>query len=136
MATNFFDYVKEVRKSNQILDEALTDYEETRELVNKLVKKRQDLKMTQRELALKSGLEQPAIARLESMNSIPRLDTFLRVAKALNLNFDLHNSAEYNVKYLVVPIIDVKMESNESRKYSNTLFGGDKYGTEAHENEC
>lgn len=54
-------------------------------LVTMLISRRTELKMTQQQLADKAGYSQPVIARFESCKSVPRLDTYLRIAKALNL---------------------------------------------------
>ena len=45
------------------------------ELVKKMIEAREKSGMTQRELAEASGLKQSAIARIETMRSIPRIDT-------------------------------------------------------------
>lgn len=44
-------------------------------------------KVTQTEIAEKSGLLQSNISRFFSMKYCPTLDTFLQVAKAINVNF-------------------------------------------------
>lgn len=59
------------------------------ELITQLVNRRIELGLTQVELAKKAGLKQPAIARMESEVSIPRLDTLEKVAKALGLKLAL-----------------------------------------------
>ena len=45
--------------------------------------------LSQRELALRSGVPQPAIARIESGRSRPRLDTFERLLRACGVRLDL-----------------------------------------------
>jgi len=58
-------------------------------LVAQLIKRREELGISQRQLSLRSGLKQAAIARLESYNAIPRIDTFARVSKSLGLEIQL-----------------------------------------------
>lgn len=55
------------------------------DIIVKLISKRIELKMSQRQLAEKAGIKQPMIARIEKFESIPRLDTLIRLANALSL---------------------------------------------------
>ncbi len=55
------------------------------DIIVKLISKRIELKMSQRQLAEKTGIKQPMIARIEKFESIPRLDTLIRMANALGL---------------------------------------------------
>ena len=41
--------------------------------------------MSQRDLAIKTGIKQPMIARIENGDSVPRIDTLIRIANELNL---------------------------------------------------
>lgn len=50
---------------------------------------REHLGLTQAELALKAGIQQPAIARIESnINYKPRKTTLEKLARAMHLNLD------------------------------------------------
>jgi transcriptional regulator with XRE-family HTH domain len=54
--------------------------------------------MTQRDLADRSGIKQSAIARMEKMNVIPRLDTLVKVAYHLGVKIqfeDKLNEVQY-----------------------------------------
>lgn len=64
------------------------------DLVEEIKDIREELGITQRELADKTGLKQSAIARMESGGAIPRLDTVLRVAFALGLKLKLIKDEE------------------------------------------
>lgn len=57
--------------------------------IDELIKLRKSRGFTQKELAKAANLTQSAIARLESKTAIPQLDTFLKVAAALNYEFKL-----------------------------------------------
>ena len=48
--------------------------------------------MSQRELAKKTGIKQQMIARIEKMESIPRLYTLIKVLNALDLNIGLKDN--------------------------------------------
>lgn len=76
-----------------MLDQVITlgeDERETLELAKEisafievLVKTRIAKGLTQRQLAEKCGIKQSAIARIERIQVIPRLDTILKIAKCL-----------------------------------------------------
>ncbi len=52
-------------------------------LAGKLIEAREQKGITQKELAEMSGLKQPAIARLERMQTTPQIDTLFKVLKPL-----------------------------------------------------
>ena len=64
------------------------EQKEVSRYIIKLIKRRIELKMSQRDLAEKTGIKQPMIARIESFDSVPRFDTILKIVKALGLNID------------------------------------------------
>ncbi|MCR6790312.1 helix-turn-helix domain-containing protein [Bacillus thuringiensis] len=80
------DIKKEIRS---ISDSEKMQIELVADLVDEIIDTRQNLGLTQRDLAEKTGLKQSAIARMESGGAIPRLDTVLRVALAMGLKFKL-----------------------------------------------
>ena len=59
---------------------------------------RDDLGLTQSELARLAGVSQPAIAQLESPDSNPTIDTLSRVARAMGAQIDFHPVAAERVK--------------------------------------
>jgi transcriptional regulator with XRE-family HTH domain/predicted RNase H-like HicB family nuclease len=59
---------------------------------------REDLGLTQAELAKLAGVSQPAIAQLESPDSNPTIETLNRVARAMGAQIDFHPSAGDSVK--------------------------------------
>lgn len=69
-------------------------FDEQKEVSNIIVmfiKRRIDLKISQRELAKMTGIKQPVIARIECFEETPRLDTLVKIAKALDLQFFAKN---------------------------------------------
>ncbi|MBO4243133.1 MAG: helix-turn-helix transcriptional regulator [Clostridiales bacterium] len=57
-----------------------TDYQlEVEGLIHSLIEIRRSKDLTQSELAYISDFKQPVLGRLESMKSIPKIDTFLRL---------------------------------------------------------
>src|SRR5712691_2640817 len=59
---------------------------------------REELGLTQAELAKLAGVSQPAIAQLESPDSNPTIDTLNRVARAMGGEIDFHSSAGESVR--------------------------------------
>jgi transcriptional regulator with XRE-family HTH domain/predicted RNase H-like HicB family nuclease len=59
---------------------------------------REDLGVTQAELAKLAGVSQPAIAQLESPDSNPTIGTLNRVAHAMGVEIDFRSSAGESVK--------------------------------------
>ena len=48
------------------------------DLIGKVIEARESQGLSQRDLAELSGIKQPAIARMESMKSIPKIDTLFK----------------------------------------------------------
>ena len=65
-----------------------SDVEEACELaalVTQIIQQRNALGLTQRELAARSGLPQSSIARIETMKTIPNIETIIKILKPLGL---------------------------------------------------
>ena len=72
--------------------EIKVDIEETEALasfVTSIIQRRNELGITQRELALLAGLPQSSIARMETMKTVPNIETVLKVVKPLGLQLTL-----------------------------------------------
>ena len=64
--------------------EVKADIEEASQLatfVTLIIQRRNELGLTQRELAALSGLPQSSIARMETMKTVPSIDTVLKIVK-------------------------------------------------------
>ena len=59
------------------------------ELIGKMVEAREEKGLSQRELAQISGVKQPAIARLESMKTIPQIDTLFKILNPLGYTISI-----------------------------------------------
>ena len=85
-----------------MLDQVVTLGEEEREtielarkisaIIEVLVNARITMGLTQRQLAEKSGIKQSAIARIERVQVIPRLDTIIKIAQCLGCMVSIENS--------------------------------------------
>lgn len=86
----FFDNVWEELKNES--EESKIVYQTAEELsclINTIIEARVSRGITQRELASKCGLKQAAIARMESLKTIPRIDTLLKITNALSLKINV-----------------------------------------------
>jgi len=77
------------REISSIPDDEKDVLEFTAYLVAKLIRRRHELGWTQESVAIKTGLKQSAIARIESARIVPKIDTIQLLAKVLGLKLDL-----------------------------------------------
>ncbi|MDD5702142.1 MAG: XRE family transcriptional regulator [Dehalococcoidales bacterium] len=92
--TNFEEFEGELLKDPEIRKE----YEELKpkyEMIQSLIKRRNQLRMSQSQLARTVGTKQPAISRLErgEFNNVT-LSTLIKVAHALDLDLDISLKAK------------------------------------------
>lgn len=83
------------------------------ELIDSLTEARINQDITQRELAVKCGIKQSAIARMEKMQVLPRIDTIIKIADALGVKIVVHNSKKTEKSN----IIRIKFASKPSYNY-------------------
>ena len=105
MANNrSFDEVwEELKNENKESREVFQTAEDTARIINELSEERIRQGLSQRQLAERCGLKQSAIARMESVQSVPRLDTLIRVANALNLKLEVTSEAMRGPVVIVMP---------------------------------
>lgn len=65
-------------------------------LIVEMIKRRISLHLSQRDLANISGIKQPMIARIEKMETIPRIDTVIILAKSLGMKISLYKDDHNN----------------------------------------
>ncbi|MCY9738137.1 helix-turn-helix transcriptional regulator [Paenibacillus alvei] len=81
---------EETKKSiTSISDDEKVCLEFMARIVGKVVDRRVELGWTQEELAERSNLKQPAIARFESASVIPNLATLIKICSALGLDIQV-----------------------------------------------
>ena len=76
------DYVEKV-DSEVKLD--VGEMENIAAIVGKIIEKRKDLGITQSELASMCGITRSSVARIESFQTTPNLDTLLKIMQPLGL---------------------------------------------------
>lgn len=93
------------------------------EIINKIVKARENLGITQRELAKKCGIQQPALARIETFKVIPQINTLIKIAQAVGVNIEAFTSIEKQQMQICFSISQVILNTS---CYNNKI--GDIYG--------
>ena len=94
--TNFLDFKKELLKDNKERQE----YERLKpkyNMIQKFIERRNELRLSQGELANLVGMQQSAIARLENGEHNSTVDTLLRVAGALDLDVEFKRKSTVKV---------------------------------------
>lgn len=94
----FNDYKQEIKAKSEESRKVLEATEKVVQLVSLVAARRIAQGLTQQQLAEKCGLKQSAIARFEGVESIPRSDTLIRIAEALQLELTLTEKTEMHRK--------------------------------------
>lgn len=82
---NWNDYKDYVKKDDPLHAKDLTDAEEQAKIISTIIKQRNDLGLSQRDLASLCGMPQSSVARIESMKTTPTLATLLKLLRSLSL---------------------------------------------------
>lgn len=108
-----FDLFENVRDTSNQND--IEQIEMLSNIISKIVLRRMELNISQRRLAELTNIKQPMIARIETMNTIPRLDTLVSIITALDLKINLLDKYKYveniNIKISFKPQKDYKIDT-------------------------
>ncbi len=100
MGNKTFDEVLQVLKeSGEEERKTIEIAEELARVVDELSEARVKKHLTQRDLAELSGIKQSAIARMESLQAVPRLDTMIKLARCLNVRISIEALEEQIVRF-------------------------------------
>ncbi len=69
----------------------LNTIEDINKSISICYQQRINLNLTQQELANKIGIKQSALARIENLKVMPRIDTLIKLIKGLNLEIKIDN---------------------------------------------
>lgn len=78
-------YKEYVRSVDHEMSKDLQEMEEIAVIVSVMIKQRNHLGISQRQLANLCGIPQSSVARIESLKTTPNLDTLLKILKPLGL---------------------------------------------------
>lgn len=126
-SNNFFDLIKDLTNENKDFKKLVEEYSKEKKIIDEIVKQRKRKDLSQRDLAVLTGIKQPAIARLESMEVTPRIDTLLAILDALDLSFDIVDKEIKKQNYVFHHImVDMKPQhyNNENNFYNQIDRGG------------
>lgn len=89
---DYKEYVKSVDdKSRRQMEEI----EEISVIVGAIIEQRQALGLSQRELALRCGIPQSSVARIETLKTVPNLETVLKIMQPLGLRLTVSHSERF-----------------------------------------
>ncbi len=93
MAT-WSDYKNHVRETNPEIAKDIDEVEALSQIVGAMIEQRNNLELSQRDLAKLCGLPHSSVARIESGKSSPNLSTLLKIFRQLGLSFTVQSSAQ------------------------------------------
>lgn len=83
------DYKSEVKRTDADAKEILEEAEIKSKIITAMINRRNDLGLSQRELAEKCGIPQSSVARIEIGRTMPKLDTLIKIFSQLGLGFNI-----------------------------------------------
>lgn len=86
---NWNDYKEYVKNIDSNGGRDLTDIEEQASIISAVIKQRNELGLSQRELASICGIPQSSVARIESFQTTPNLATLLKILRPLGLKLTI-----------------------------------------------
>ncbi len=79
------DYKKYAKGLNPVVKKNIEEMEILAEIVSKIIERRQEIGMTQRELATVCGLPHSSVARIEACTVKPNVETLIKIMIPLGL---------------------------------------------------
>ena len=125
----FEDAWEELKNKDDSSYVVFSTAEDISRIILTLIEARVDQGYTQRQLADKCGLKQSAIARMESLNTIPRLDTVIKVANALN-HIVCVDAVTAKISDITIESLDIMNIDDCKYVYSDEIGSAMKEGIE------
>lgn len=91
---DYKDHVKAVDPESR---KTMEEVEALSSIVSTIVKQRNAMGISQRELATMCGIPQSSVARIESFKTTPNLDTILKIMQPLGLTLAVQPAVKSNV---------------------------------------
>ena len=86
---NWNDYKEHVKKVDPQSERDLADIEAQATIISAMIKQRNELGLSQRELASLCEIPQSSVARIESFQTTPNLATLLKLFRVLGLKISV-----------------------------------------------
>ena len=97
--------------------------EKTIKIINKIVESREALGLTQRDLAKKCGIQQPALARIETCKVIPKLNTIIKIAEAVGVKVEAFTPIEEKQMQICFSISKAVLTTSSYNNNSGGIYG-------------
>jgi transcriptional regulator with XRE-family HTH domain len=111
----FGEVLEEIKSSGETEKRTIEVADELARIIGSLAEARVKRSLTQRQLAEKSGIKQSAIARMESLQAIPRLDTMIKIARCLDVRINIDSSSSKIIGVDV--LIDIQKYMTKPNQY-------------------
>lgn len=112
----FDEFWEELKNESPETRRELEVMEDCSSVIRQLVVARVDGGLTQKELQRNAVLRNRQLHMMEKMQAMPRLDTLITVAKALNLSLSINNSLRLHTNY------SARKNDGQYRVSKNKLF--------------
>lgn len=89
---NWDEYKEQVKSTDPIGKELIEEAEAEASIISAMIRQRDALGLSQRELAALCGMPQSSVARIESYKTTPRLDTLIKMLNHLDLTLTVSHS--------------------------------------------
>ncbi len=83
------DYKNHVRAIDPDAAEDINEIESISRIISAMTAQRHELGLSQRDLASMCGIPQSSVARIESLRSVPNLNTLLKILQKLGLQLTI-----------------------------------------------
>jgi len=83
------DYKNHVKSLDDDSRAEMEAIEEMADIITAIIRQRNALGLSQRDVADMCGMPQSSVARIEACRTIPKMDTLLKIARSLGLKFTL-----------------------------------------------
>jgi ribosome-binding protein aMBF1 (putative translation factor) len=90
---NWEEYRNKVKAEDPAAARDIEDAELCAPVLSAMIRKREELGMSRRELAEKCGLSESSVRRIESFEISPKIDTLLRILWSLGLGLSVTSAA-------------------------------------------
>ena len=100
------EYKEETKAKDPAAKQLLEQAEIEAHVVSAIIKQRNKLGMSQRDLAEQCEIPQSSVARIESSKTMPRLDTLAKILTCLDLKLTVTPQA-----VPVVPVVPISVEA-------------------------
>lgn len=83
------NYKDHVKASNEEDRRNMEEIEEISDIVSSIIRRRQKLGISQRALAERCSVPLSSVARIETFKTMPKLDTLIKLTRALDLKLQV-----------------------------------------------